>query len=546
MKGPYDARFGNFSSAGVIDFLPYTKRDFTASLTATGGSSYTFDGTGQLSLSTKKNDSYLVVEGDTSDGYTDPGRLTAGRIFFQNTYHVSKDSRLKFLYAGYLARSEAADILPLELIEDGSFSRLESIDKSNRVDVDRHLMGITWDYDTPKLKGRLQGYYNYKETRIFSNYTFYYFNETNGDQLQQFDRRHYGGLKGYLRGITEAAGIKFNTEAGFEIRNDFVDQKQANTEERHLVNLKNYYQFNETALGTYLQERIVLTSWCEVITGLRYDMIFYNGDGTQDFYEFNIATNSMDIIQDVPVDFSTWAWQVSPKASVIFTPIKKLNIFLNFGRSFVSTQARQIAWEEDNTMPAVTGGEIGSRYKFWKDRINISLTAWAAHKEAEYVFDSEQGMSLPRGQSLRLGGDMEFRISPVKWLYFGTDLNYVHARFTADNSRIPNMAEWYMTNSLSVTLDSGFSGSLRGRFVGPRYHDNGYESDPYYIIDLQLGYTFRAFTVTVAVENLFNTVWYDSVFAYSSRPLQYGPEVAGLHVTPGTPLAWKIMLEIKI
>lgn len=547
MKGPYDARYGNFASAGVINFEPYRKRDYTWSLSGSGGSEYTFDALGQVGGTWQKMDTYVVCQWSRTSGYTNPGELMAGRGFINHRIPLSSNWDMRILYTGYVVRSEAADILPKELIDNGDLDRFGSLDDSNRVDVDRHLAGLTLKYHESNEQVKIQAYYNYKRTNIFSNYTFYYYNDdpAEGDQLEQSDERNYYGVQGFYKRDDYAGDVEFSTETGLQIRNDSVDQTQANTHRCKRFNVINHYDFNETSLGAYLDERILLTDWCQLIIGARYDMILYNGDGTQDRKIFDIATNSEIIVQDVGKDFSTWAYALSPKTSVVFTPLRELSLFLNFGRGFVSTQARQMAWVNRHAMPAITGAEIGARTRLWKDRITIAASGWAALKDKEYIFDSEFGMSIERGKSRRLGFDFEFRIEPLKWLYLGADLNYVNAVFVETGDPVPNMSEWIMSNYISVSHPIGIRGSLRGRMIGPRTHDLDYRSRSYYILDLLLGYEHEHFSIIGSVENLFNCEWYDSVFAYESRPYHGGSTVEGLHVTPGNPTTWKLTAEVK-
>jgi outer membrane receptor protein involved in Fe transport len=67
----------------------------------------------------------------------------------------------------------------------------------------------------------------------------------------------------------------------------------------------------------------------------------------------------------------------------------------------------------------------------------------------------------------------------------------------------------------------------------------------HYVVDAQLGYQWPRVGLSLAVENLFDTPWWDSVFAYPSRPEQNGQVVNGVHVTPGTPTSASLRLEAR-
>jgi len=543
MKGPYDSRFGNFATAGVINFIPCTKKDHRFSVSAEGGSYMTGGIFGDVYGSLQGLDIYTAVSAERSEGYTDPGAMKNGKVFFSSSYPLSRNTEVRLLYAGYSARSDAADIVPVSCVDSGEISLFGSFDGSNGVDADRHLLGVTVSMTGRKQSGELKAYYNNKMTDIFSNYTYYYFNQDNGDQLEQYDRRHYYGMKGHYRLISKAWNAVISSEAGFSLRNDTVDQAQTNTCQRRPYNLLNRYEFNETAAGFYVHERVIMTRWLELIGGLRYDIIRYSGEGTQDRQVLDIYTNGVITDEDVPVDFDEYADGFSPSLSVIISVTENITLFMNYGRGFVSTQARQTAWKSDRDLPAVDGAEAGTRLKLFSKRVDLSGSVWLADKEKEYVFDSERAGTVEREASRRTGVDLELRYAPWGWIYLSTDLTYTRARFRDSGEQVPNMGEWIMTNMLSVMHPAGFSFASRGRYVGERVHDNGFRSGDYYIVDMLAGYRYGPFSVTLSVENLFDTAWYDSVFAYTSRPEKNGDELTGLHVTPGNPRIFKVKCE---
>jgi outer membrane receptor protein involved in Fe transport len=557
MKGPYDPRYGNFATAGVIDFVPWTTLDHRAALSLEGGSHERLGALLELSGSwlDERLQSLAFVEADQSEGFTDPGASRALRAFTQHRLRLGRGAELRLIYAGYGVASEASDILPLSLIRDGLVSRFSALDPSNRVDVWRHLLGLRLDWRSDGLKGRCQVYANAKETRIFSNYSFYYFNPTQGDQLAQIDERLYGGLNASVSNFTELGALGLLTELGLQARADEVQQHQARSSARTQTDRLNRYDFTQSSLGVYLDERVDLGEHLRLITGLRLDAVHYDGTGTQDRYgDINVVTNHARFLDDAPFAFEALLWTVSPKASLVFSPTRALSLFVNAGQSFVAPSARQVAWDTERTIPKVSGAELGSTWKGLGERLHVAVSAWWADKDAEAVFDSEVGVTVPRGTSRRLGLDMELRLSPFPrqwpWLWLGTDLYWVRARFM-DGARVPNQADWLMTNTLALDHPSGAAATLRGHFVGARHHDLGLRSDASYVVDLQLGYTLtrpgplHSLALTLAVENLFDSPWYDSAFAYPSRPFKGGEIIEGLHVTPGEPLSATLRLTAR-
>jgi len=391
-------------------------------------------------------------------------------------------------------------------------------------------------------------YYNYKDTKIFSNYTFYYFDESYGDQLEQSDSRHYaGGQVSWASGtITSSLGI-MNVEAGLQWRTDAVLQAQARTVRRVRVNVFNSYNFLEHNGGVYCQGTLILGPRWMLIGGLRYDLQLVDLTGTQDVKEFNIYTNLVEEHNDQPKEALTFAHILSPKLSAVFEPHRDWKLFFNFGRGFDTRPARDQAAESRRHPVAVSAAEVGVRWQGWGRKLSLAGSLWWAHKNNEWVFDSEFGGTVERGQSHRLGLELEARLSPREWIWLATDVFLTFSRLQQERSWdwIPNTPVLMMTNVAALQHPAGLYACLRGRLLGPRPHDLGLWSDAYYLVDAVLGWEERHWQLQLDIENLFNTRWYDSVFAYPVR-IAPGAEVNnGLQVTPGTPFFARLSLTAK-
>ncbi|MEO0779156.1 MAG: TonB-dependent receptor, partial [Bacteroidota bacterium] len=89
------------------------------------------------------------------------------------------------------------------------------------------------------------------------------------------------------------------------------------------------------------------------------------------------------------------------------------------------------------------------------------------------------------------------------------DINYTNARATEEeegSDRIPLAPELTSIGGLTFQHPSGFSGSLRYRYIRDRAanEDNSIIAEGYFITDLNLGYQFKNVTLGVTVENLFD------------------------------------------
>ncbi|RLB52982.1 MAG: hypothetical protein DRI34_14010, partial [Deltaproteobacteria bacterium] len=549
LKGPYDAAEGNLATAGSVHFHTRACLPHNLEGKAVGG----MYGTAGLLVSGCAREgratTYLALEADHSDGFTRPGRFNAARLMLHRRMWQANDWRLDLLWAGYLARSQASDTLPKDLIDAGVVDRFGSLDPSNRVDADRMLAGV--NLQGPAGNGRLTAiaYYDYSNTRIFSNYTFFFFDQTYGDQLEQSDRRHYGGLELSWENNSDLGGWGLlNSRLGLQWRSDVVWQTQARTAARQRVDTLNNYYFWEHNLGLYAREMLASGGRWRLLGGLRYDLQLVDLSGTQDVRQFDITTNQTVYHNDLPRTAFTQAHMVSPSLSAIYQMTPAWSLFLNFGRGLVTRPARDQAAEAHLAPVTVTGAECGSRYTSPAGSLSLAGSLWWAYKDHEYVFDSEFGGSVERGRSHRLGLELELRWAPVRWAWLATDLFATLTRLQEPHGwrSIPNTPWLLMTNVAGVQHPAGLVASVRGRLLGPRYHDLGLKSPAYYVVDLVLGWRWRRVTLLLTVENLFDTTWYDSVFAYPVRVAPDAEVNQGLQVTPGTPFSARLELTLRI
>ena len=543
IKGPYDPEFGNFATAGAIDFQPRRHAENNTA-SATAGMYGTARVLGAFGV---EKDPYLFVgaiEGDHSDGYTKPGDSNAYRANTGHTFLLGCWA-LNLMTHHYGQDSATSDVVPEKWIEDGKINRFGTLDDTDRVVSNLNLVGLTADMEKGANDFRIQAFYNFKRTTIWSNYTFYLLNPTKGDQQEMLDNRNVYGLNLRYKNVSEIGPTVWNSALGIQWRFDQVHQILANTTKRDRWNVINDLDFYENALGFWLRENILLTRWLTIVPGARADLIHYSGAGSFDERFFNIYTNKADTREDVEQTWDQSSWIVSPKATIVLTPLPSWDIFLNYGEGFFSNTTLQMVINPESKIPKVCGGEIGTRAFFWDQKISATASGWIADKEQDLVFDPQTGLSITKDATRRIGADFEFRISPLRWLFLMTDTSYIDARFIKSNERISNGPIFLMTNGIGWNHSFGFRGMLRGRYMAARELDQHDWAPPYYVADLVTGYDAKHWGVELALDNLFNTAWEDAVFSYQTRPEKNGDIHNGIHWTPGTPFFARFTVSAK-
>jgi hypothetical protein len=585
VKGPYLPEYGNFAVAGAIDFLSREWRPKNK-ISLTYGSFNSYSGLAEISGDFNGKLLYLAAEGNGTDGFTNPGDLWGARGFMSLTLPTGTHADTRIVASAYQSEFDAADVVPTDYdyTQRPTVGRFDSVDPSGGGESSRYLMGLSYDWKKATRNFSVLGYYNYRKTVLYTNYTYFLFNPDpdRGDQYELYETRHYGGLRTFYEFSVSPGSMLLTSKFGLDTRIDSVRQSQSNSHLRRVYNTITDYEFMETNLGMYIKETLTVNKYLRFMAGIRIDGILYDITGTQDMDFRNLCTNREDTLQDVPVSTATYQWAYSPKFSTVITPFERpagslnaLDIFLNYGEGFSSLRAPLIAnldppdiagypeapcveWPtpypgNDHEIPKARSAEVVGRLYFWDRKAYLMAGFWWAGKEQELVFEPESAISQPRGKSQRVGQEVELRIEPLDWLYLAFDFYHTNAEFVDEqvgmsSDDIPGTPEILFNQVLSVRHPSGFRGALRGRYVGKRPLPQEKPlptlyADAYYVVDLLLAYGLSWWAVEIEIQNLFDTEWDDTAFAYPSSPegnpdrVPGTPTYQGEHITPGTPFA---------
>src|SRR5882762_4496012 len=507
-KGPYFAEEGDFSSAGAADIDYYTKMP-----------------KGIASLGLRSNGYQRAMAANSFE--SGPGHLLYGFELFHNDgpWVNPEDYRklngvLRFSQGtnadgytlslmGYTGKWNATDQIPQRAVDDGTISRFGAIDPTDggrtsrySLSLDRHKTlenGGVFHMDVYAIKYRLN---------LFSNFTFFLDNQTNGDQFEQADSRTIIGLTPSWVFTGKWDERQVIHKFGLDARRDNIDVALYNTTARDRFKTVRSDKVVQTGLGFYYENTLQWTDTFRSIAGVRED--FYNARVDSD----NPANSG-----------TTNAHITSPKLNFVFGPFDKTEYFLNYGQGFHSNDARGTTITTAAKVPALVktrGEEIGMRTER-VPHLQSSLSLWRLALDSELVFKGDTGTTEASRPSLRRGIEWSNRYIPHDWLLVDLDLSASRAQFTDSDpkgSYIPGAID--RVASLGVTVkDLGpWSGTVHARYFGPRplVEDNSQRSQSSTIFSARASYKVDAKTsVNLDVFNLFNRKSNDIEYYYSSR-----------------------------
>ncbi len=585
-KGPYFAKYGDFDNAGALNFV--TKEEFAQNFThAEGGSwdtqRYVFGVSPKLFDGMK---TLLAGQAAFTNGpFLSPEHDARLNFFGKLSGNPTPDSTLSASYTLYHSHWDGSGQIPLREVAAQRLNRFGSEDNSEGGQTDFDGVNLKYRY-APNQDDAVsaQLYARYYKLNLYTDFTFYKdtglrfirgpngsildtrggpivpgANYIPGDGIEQNDSRWmFGGMLSWVHSSI-LRGILIESEFGLQQRNDDLEvglYRQVRRKRFFTVNQTHVW---ENSISAYSEQRIVLTDELLVVLGLRGDVYLFDA---HDRVPFQAPDPNFTA---VPVEGNTSASIVSPKASMIYSPLRNTDFYFNFGTGFHSNDARDaILTQNSGSSPLARsiGGEIGARTRQF-DRLDLSTALWFIDLDSELVFNGDAGNQEtgaggnfePEGDTRRWGVDVLARYQILEWLYADYDSTYADPRFRSSGEAIPLAPTLVMDGDLTVQAWKGFSAGLRVRFLDdrPANENRALTARGYTLIDLIGKYRWKNTELSLQLLNLTDHDWREAQFADNScvkheigsvngciaMPGQQGTHPdppADIHFTPGNPL----------
>lgn len=564
-KGPYFAENGDFSSAGSADIQYRKSLDRNIADLTIG--SYGYDRV-LLAGSTR-----LTASGQSPDGASTllhSGPVLLGALELQHTNgpwaipeELHKTNALLRLSDGtnaggwsvdggyYDASWNATDQVPLALIQSGQLGLYSGLSTSDGGNTGRNVISGEWHNADDAGYAKVSAYLQHYRLQLWSDFTFFEFRPTTGDQFEQFENRNIIGGQAVRGWNQQLFGHESTTEAGLQVRHDNINVGLLDSVERIPFATVTNDRVSESEAGLYLQNTTTWNPWLRTLLGLRADNIVMDRTSYANPLNSGAASGK----------------RVSPKLSVILGPWQKTELFINAGRGFHSNDARGVIGKIDPTtggvasvVPALvgsTGKEIGLRTDIIPD-LQSSLALWSLDSDSELVYnaDSTLGSSSPNGASKRTGFEWNNHWSPNRWFLFDADLAWTHARYAQMNDNgatgnlIPNSVPKVALFRESLNNLGPWSAGLETRYIGayPLTQDGSLTNPSAIVTNLRVQ---RKISPDVALSldalNVFNREYMDIAYGqdYNATPSPATLVPMGVTVHPGEPREFRVTLKLK-
>lgn len=538
-KGPYFAEAGDFSAAGAVnmDYCLVLKQGI-AELTL-GSFAYR---RALVAASPSLAGGHLLyaLEIFHNDGpwdHPDDYRKINGVLRYSRGDQQNGFSITAMAYNG---RWNSTDQVAQRGIESGLISRYGSLDPSDGGLSHRYSLSAEWQRTGESSITKANAYVIDYALNLFSNFTYFLDDPVNGDQIEQADQRVVSGLRISQEWLGKLAGHDMANTIGLQVRNDDIAKVALyHTKERQILSVTSQEHVAQTSVGIYFQNRFRWMEKFRTVAGVRTD-----------FYRWHV-------ISDHPANSGVATDVIaSPKLSLIFGPWAKTEYYINAGFGFHSNDGRGTTITVDpktgtpvgKVTPLVRakGAEIGTRTGIIP-HLQSEVTLWLLNIDSELLFTGDAGTTEPSFPSHRRGIEWANYYTPISWLTFDADFAYSWSRFVNDpaGDHIPGSPEGVISMGASIDNLSGFLGSVRLRYFGPRplIRNNSVRSKSSTLVNARIGYEFfKNWRVTLDVFNVLDAKVSDIDYFYTSRISPTAAAGDDIHTHPENPREARLTL----
>lgn len=556
-KGPYYTSKGDFTTAGYVAYNTKNVLDHNV-FALEGGQFSTGHALAMINLVNKGAEAggvqaYVAGDGLYSNGngpFILPEHFHRLNLFGKFTKSMTSCGKLSISLSTMTTSWRAAGEIPNRAVTEGYIpSRWDALDSAQGGFTARSNVNIkltTFLSNGYTLEN--QAWYSHYAFNLVSNFTFFYYYPTTGDEFRQAETRDLAGYNSKISKSVTVGDATFSSTAGASWRFDHIYPSElAHTENGQFLEYLQLGRTREGNLNGYAEETVTGGKWL-INVGARIDYLH--------FYYKNLAPEkdsiAAGIYNGVPAEQGKAA--ISPKLNIEYTFNPKFQLYLKSGKGFHSNDARVvIANRGSETLPAAYGADLGANWKP-KPRLFINAAFWWLYLQQEFTFgqdliDQAAGPVQPSGKTRRLGVDLSARYQFCDWLFGSLNANIARPRFidsAAHHTYIPLAPTLTSTAALNFKCKNGLNGALSYRYLHDRAANSTYSLTAlgYWIADATLNYTQSKYEVGLSIQNLFNQSWAESQFEYVSRLKYETAPVDEVSYTPGTPFFLKLRIAV--
>ncbi len=500
IKGPIDARYGNWARAGIVNIQTRTRGDFLKSKLSLGSwntqKAYVSAGTEEAGQSFNQ---VYSVEYYATDGWRDNSQQERQNAYAKWYYRPGRDLQIGLQTHVYKADWYTGGYITEAQWEENPRQAFDaSQNDGGKKAMAEASVHLDWNADgrTP-LEARLW----YKDNNA-SRYADWGSGQTEGYTEESV----FGVLANLGWKIDMASQTRLRFDTGFDWRSydSDVQEWQTQARSRQALNADHNYVFNN--LGLFLKANYDPIQFVRLFAGIRHDS--FSGD-TLD----RLTGTSRDMDD---YDITTY------KGGIIGNLSERYSIYANVGTTYTLPKKDRKYLEIHEDPKDLLFWEAG----FKANPVDWLLLRYAYYHSQEDVYREIMGEFVNEGDAIRKGHEVELSLLPMTGLSVFTSLTRDDSKYDGgqnDGKWITSVPEYIWKIGLQYDTAFGTGGRIWHTDVGRWYTDatNEHRYDGYQTTDLSIYHTFaQKWTLSLDVKNLFDENYAEYV-GYWSGANQY-------------------------
>jgi hypothetical protein len=530
LNGPFSAEYGDFSGLGVVHIrLKESLPDqFTARLQ--GGSFDSFRTFLAYSPQLRRGEALVAYEGSRTDGpFINPLDYKRDNLTGNYIHRLSDARTLGFKFNFGRNDFTSSGQLPLDEVAAGRLDRFGFLDPDNGGRVRSGMASVYFKQEAASGGVfKLDGFVARSLFDLYSNFTFFLNDETQGDEIQQHDSRLQQGVNAQYLRPSQLFGQSALLTLGANFHDNQINVGLNRSTNRAPVEAVAKAQAHVTNASGYAQQGVDLFhGHLHLEGGLRYDVFRFRVDDRTGQAASGTQT----------------AARVQPKFNLSLTPADRLpmTLYFNYGRGISSQDARGVTQRPDGPKVSTTDFyQLGASHQL--SRLALSYDLFLIDRSHEQVYIPDDGSVEFRGPSRADGFEIKAAVKLSSHLSFNGGVTKVmNAFYRGTLPRVYLDSAPHVTGNAALTLTAwkGLSGSLRYRHTGsyrldgadPLIHASGLD-----VLDLSLSKQLRQrIELNLAIDNLTDKRYYETQNYFESRIRPGEAVIARIHATPGYP-----------
>ena len=559
LKGPNSLTFGRGGIGGVLNrvskkaIVGENFNQFRSSLDTFGANSTQFDINQSLG---EKAAFRLNVHYDDLDNHRDLFEGERIGITPTFTYKLGEDTDLRFSYE-YADHQRFID-RGIPSNPDGSVAEqfggtTFGDSELNFTELEAHIfrIGLEHDFDG-NWKGRVNAFYGTYD-KTYSNYFASDFDGVDRVELDGYidrtDRQRFT-LSGDLVGEFSTGSVEHKLLVGAEYIRTSSDQNRfnnvfaSNGDDQQFFDVSNGFSLSngvvrdgsgaildsgtftdlnddtETTIDVYsvfLQDEIALTSWADLVLGVRFD-------------SFDI-----EVVDNEPGGEGTLSRrdeEVTPRLGLVLKPLDNLSLYGTYSESFLPRSGEQftdLGGGDDALDPDTAENlEVGLKWNINEDFL-FTLAAFQIEQSSTETDDDDFGALIALDSEIR-GLEAEFKGQITDEWFFTAGYSYLDGQQATDDANNGLRLRELPTNKFSFwsnyQVNENFSVGLGGIYQDESFADNAntVTIPDYFRLDAAARYDFSDdLSIQVNVENLLDTDFFPN--AHTSDNITVGAPI---------------------